>query len=85
MKRLKLTVNAVLGEGDLVAVRWTYTGTHQGEFQGAAPTGRQATWSGISIFRIACGRIAETWSEADHLGRLQQLGLVPGGEATPEP
>lgn len=76
------TVEEAIAEGDLVALRWSAVGTHQGEFQGIAPTGRQATWTGINLFRISCGRIIEVWAEVDSLGWLQQLGGVPG---TPTP
>jgi predicted ester cyclase len=41
--------------------------------QDLAATGRKATWTGINIFRIECGRIVEVWSEVDALSRLQQL------------
>jgi predicted ester cyclase len=71
------TVEAVIARGDFVAIRYTATGTQLGEFQGIAPTGSAATWTGINIFRIACGRIAEVWSEVDGIGRLQQLGVLP--------
>ena len=63
------TVDEVLTEGDLVALRWTATGTHEGEFQGLEPTGGQATWTGIIVYRMECGRIAAVRSEADGLGR----------------
>jgi steroid delta-isomerase-like uncharacterized protein len=81
---LRFTVGPTVAEGDLVVEQWTAQGTHQGPFQGIAPTGRQATWTGINIYRIACGRIAEVWTETDGLGRLQQLGALPP-LATPAP
>ena len=52
-------------------------GTHRGEFQGIPPTGKQVTISAIGILRITSGRIAETWLNADFLGLMQQLGVVP--------
>ena len=76
------TLEAVISDGDLVVTRWVARGTHRGEFQGIAPTGKQVTYTGTNIYRIECGRIAESWSEADGLGRLQQLGALPAG-ATP--
>ena len=39
-------------------------------------------WTGVQIFRIGCGLIAESWGQADHLGLLQQIGGLPG-VATP--
>ena len=74
---LTLTVEQAIGEGELVAVRWTARGTHNGELFGIAPTGRQATVTGITIDRWADGKIAESWTNWDTLGLLQQLGAVP--------
>ena len=74
---LHFTVEPGPAEGDLVVERWTATGTSTGPFQGLAPTGHQMQWTGINIYRIACGKIAETWTEADTLGRLRQLGGLP--------
>jgi predicted ester cyclase len=67
------TVEAVITEGDLVVTRYRATGTHTGEFQGYAPSGQPVTWTGINIYRLECGRIAEIWSEVDALGRIEQL------------
>lgn len=70
------TIEQTIANDDLVVVRWTAEGTQTGEFQGHAPSGQRATWTGINIFRIECGRIAEEWSEVDGVGRLRQLGLI---------
>ena len=82
---LEFTVDQVVVEGDMAATRWTAIGTQRGEWQGIAPTGREVSWSGINVFRIECGLIAESWGEADHLGLRQQLGAtdVPPAMATP--
>jgi len=76
------TVEAVITEGDLVVIRYRAVGTHSGEFQGYAPTGKRVTWTGINIYRVECGRIAEVWSEVDALGRIAQLTSTATG-ATP--
>jgi steroid delta-isomerase-like uncharacterized protein len=76
---LERTIEDLVAEGDKVVARWTAKGTHTGDFQGIPPTGRVATSSGITIFRIADGRIVEEWSESDMLGLLQQLGAIPSG------
>ena len=60
-----------------VVTRWTATGTHQGTFMGIAPTGKRVTITGISIHRIADGRIVEEWQEWDSLGLMQQIGVLP--------
>ena len=71
------TVEQVICEGDLVAVRWSARGTHVGEFFGIPPTGRAFTMSGIDIHRMEDGRLAEHWHEVDALGLMQQLGAIP--------
>ncbi len=62
---------------DHVVERYTATGTQKGQLGGTPPSGRQATWTGINIFRIACGRIAEVWSEVDAVSRARQLTTAP--------
>ena len=71
------TIEDMVAEGDKVAVRWTWRGTHKGEFMGIAPTGKQVTITGISILRIVGGKIVEEWGEMDNLGMMQQLGAFP--------
>lgn len=71
------TVEDVIAEGDKVALRWTWSGTHKGEYMGIASTGKQVTVAGISILRIEGGKIVEEWDEVDMLGLMQQLGVVP--------
>jgi steroid delta-isomerase-like uncharacterized protein len=66
-----------LAEADKVATRWTIRGTHEGEFQGMPPNGKRIEMTGITIFRIANGRLIEGWTNEDVLGMLQQLGAVP--------
>ena len=73
----QVTVEDQIAEGDKVVTRWTCRGTHQGEFQGMSPTGQQMTMTGITIFRIANGKLVEGWTNPDLLGMLQQLGVVP--------
>jgi steroid delta-isomerase-like uncharacterized protein len=74
---LKLTADTVIAEGDTVAIRWIATGTHKGDLFGIAPTGKEATITGITIDRHADGKIVESWTNWDTLGLLQQLGAVP--------
>ncbi len=74
---LRVSSDDIIAEGDRVVIRWTARGTHQGELMGAPPTGKQAVVTGINIFRVKDGRIAEEWVNWDTLGLLQQLGLAP--------
>jgi predicted ester cyclase len=73
---LHYTVDFQIVQGDLVASRFTATGTHLGAFQGFPPTGRRVTYTGIDIARIVDGQIAEGWVNYDALGLLEQLGAV---------
>jgi steroid delta-isomerase-like uncharacterized protein len=59
---LQLTVENVLADGDMVAERWSMTGTQQGEFMGNPPTGEKTTMSGLALVRFADDKIAEIWS-----------------------
>ena len=70
---LKFTVDQVVASGDRVAVRWTMTGTHQGTILGVAPTGRKFRVAGMHIFRVANGKIHDSWSVLDVLSLLQQI------------
>lgn len=78
------TVEMVVAQDDLVAIRYSSAGTHSGEFQGIAPTGKRVTWTGMNFYRIECGRIADVWAEVDALSRLEQM-TNPAGEGTPTP
>jgi predicted ester cyclase len=67
------TVEDVIAEDDKVVIRVTGRGTHEGEFQGIPPTGRQVAATGVGIGRIEDGRIVEAWAAYDALGLMQQL------------
>jgi steroid delta-isomerase-like uncharacterized protein len=73
----QITVDGAVEEGDLVASRWTITGTHRGEFQGVPPTGRPITMAGVDFSRVVDGKVAEHWSQFDVLGMMQQIGGLP--------
>jgi predicted ester cyclase len=66
-----------IAESDKVAIRVNMHGTHQGEFFGIPPTGKQVVVSGIHLLRLAHGKIAEHWGNNDDLGLMQQLGVIP--------
>ena len=70
------TLEHLIGEGDMVAVRHVWRATHQGPYEGIAPTGRPVTFTGADVYRIVDGKIVEEWSEYDELGILRQLGAV---------
>jgi steroid delta-isomerase-like uncharacterized protein len=83
---LQWRIDLVLAEKDLVAARWTASGTHTGSWGGVAPTGRRAEFSGVNIFRFGDdGKVAEIWNHRDDLGLMEQLGAAvfagaPGDE-----
>jgi steroid delta-isomerase-like uncharacterized protein len=75
---LRYTFDQFIVQDDHVVERYTATGTQQGQFGDLPPSGRMATWTGINIFRIKCGRIVEVWSEVDAVSRRRQLtGAAP--------
>lgn len=77
----QVMVEDLFGEGDLVVARTYWTGTHSADLNHpdleTAATGIQIGYSGIALFRIACGKIAEQWIVNDELGLMQQIGAVP--------
>jgi predicted ester cyclase len=81
---LEWHVDFLLGEGDLVAARWTAAGTHTGAWGEAAATGRKVSFSGINIFRFgSAGKVVEIWNHRDDLGLLEQLGAQVYAGAAP--
>lgn len=72
----EMRVEDMLAEGDKVAARVTVTGTHRGQFQGIAPTGRRVTIGVIDIIRCQGGKCVERWGVVDALAMMQQLGVV---------
>jgi len=74
---LRLTIEDLIAEGETVMARWSCRGTHRGDLNGIAPTGKQFTISGVSIARFASGKMVEGWVNWDALGLMQQLGVVP--------
>jgi steroid delta-isomerase-like uncharacterized protein len=76
------TPEELIAEGDKVAERWIGRGTHRGEFQGIAPTGRQVEVPGVVFYRLVDGKIAEFRGQFDQFSMMQQLSLVPAAATT---
>jgi steroid delta-isomerase-like uncharacterized protein len=74
---LSFKIDEVTAAGDKVLVRWTGRGTHRGQFLGKAPTGKQATAQGISVYTFRNGKVVEEWTQWDALAVLQALGITP--------
>jgi len=71
------TIEDLIAEGDKVVARWTSQATHQGDYMGVPPTGKQVEFTGISVYRIEGGKIAESWTIEDELSLMRQIGAVP--------
>lgn len=63
--------------GGRIAKRWVFRGTHTGELNGIPATGKSITLAGVTLARMADGKIVEEHDFADELGLLQQLGVIP--------
>ena len=74
---LRSPLEDMVTEGDRVMVRFTWSGTQRGDFQGIPPTRRRFTVTGSGLYRIQDGKIAEVWAEFDTLALLTQLGVMP--------
>jgi len=74
-----ITIHELIQEGDKLAARWSWTGTHLGQTRQLSipPTGKQITLTGSHILLIENDKLVEGWQFADDLGLLQQLGLTP--------
>jgi steroid delta-isomerase-like uncharacterized protein len=73
----RMDIEDVIAEGDRVVVRLTSHGRHAGEFMGMPASNKEYIISEIHIFRIADGKVAEHWRDADMLGLMQQIGALP--------
>lgn len=72
-----LTIEEMVVEGDRVFMRFTFRGTHLGEFLGLAPTGKKIEYAGINLHRVVDGKIVEYADLTDRLGMWQQLAVLP--------
>ena len=70
------TIEDLIAEGDKVVARWRAQATHQGEYMGIPPTGNRVEFTGISMYRIEAGKIAESWNVEDDLGLMRQIGAI---------
>jgi len=76
MPDFQTAIEDLVAEGDKVVMRFTATGTFKNDFMGLPPTGKLIKFTGISIFRLAGGKIVEHWAQEDELGLMRQLGAV---------
>lgn len=74
---LHFTVEDIVGEKEKLAVAWTISGTHKGEFMGVPATNKKVSVDGITINHIADAKIMDSYVSWDAWGMMQQLGVVP--------
>lgn len=74
---LRWTIEDTIAEKDKVAVIWSFTGTHKGEFMGISATNKKVSIDGITVHEIANGKIMDSYVNWDTWGLMQQLGVVP--------
>lgn len=74
---LQITIDEIAAQHDRATARVTFRGTHRGEFQGIAATGKAFTMGAIGVLRFADALVVEHWAVLDLLGLLQQLGVAP--------
>ena len=72
----QLTVEDLVVEADRVALRYRLQGTHSGNYLGVAPTGLAFDVEGLTLLRVADGRVVEEWHSPTELAILRQLGAV---------
>ena len=73
----QFTIEDMIAEGDKVVVRFTYRGSHQGQWRGASPTGKAVMFTSTQTYRMVDGKTAEIWPNSDVFSIVQQLGLIP--------
>ena len=73
---VQITIEEMIGEGDKVAILWTFQGTHRGPFQGIPATGKSVDWAGLDLYTITDGKITALVRKADSRSLLQQLGVA---------
>ncbi len=78
---LWVTLEDMVAEGDRLAVRLTFKGTHAREFRGLLGTGKSFAMSAFAFCRFSNGRIVEYWPLVDQMGLMRQVGLYPPPKA----
>jgi len=74
---IRWSVQELIAEDDKVMVKWEIQGTHIGQFQHIAPTGKKVSGTGMGIYTFKDGKVVSTQVQTDRLGFLQELGVLP--------
>ena len=70
------TIEDFVSQGEKVVARWTFHGTHDGNFMGITPTGKEVAVAGVAVYRIENEKIEEVWLSWDVFGLLKQLEVI---------
>jgi steroid delta-isomerase-like uncharacterized protein len=73
----RMPYDDIVAEGDRVAIRHSFRGTHKAAFQNIPATGKPVVVTAIVLLKVENGKVAEAWLNADFFGLLQQLGVIP--------
>jgi steroid delta-isomerase-like uncharacterized protein len=73
----RMEIDDLIVEGNTVAIRNTWHGTHEAEFYGVPPSGKQVAVTSVGIDRVQDGLVTEGWGELDMVGMMQQMGALP--------
>jgi predicted ester cyclase len=73
----RMEIDDLIVEGDLVAIRNTWYGTHEAEFYGVPPSGSSVAVTSVGLDRVTDGKVSEGWGELDMVGMMQQMGALP--------
>ena len=74
---MRIEIDDIIADGEKVAHRFMFFGTHKGEFLGLAPTGKQARAAGVHIHLFQGGHAVEVWQILDTFAFLSEIGAVP--------
>ena len=77
---MEFTIHETINEDNYVALRWTMTGTHEGQLFGLEDTGTTVELPAIEVNRFEGGKLRETWTQSDMLGVMEQIGALPETE-----
>ena len=81
---MRVDLHRFVSEGDIAAGNFQISGTHEGEFMGAAPTRKRIEIDAMAFFRFAAdGKVSERWTRLDEVGLMTQLGLMPAPAGVP--
>ena len=80
----RMTMDDIVTEGEMSAIRMTFRGTHTGEFYGVPASHKKVEVTSIGIDRVVGGKICEGWGELNMLGMMQQMGAIPSPDQAPQ-